>query len=95
MQFLNKKQRTYKRVFNGGSDGEYILASLLDFAGFYKQSFGGDPHQTAFNEGKRAVALHIIQMLDLREEDLRNLVRGYRHEMTSEHAAFAYTGENE
>lgn len=80
MNFLNRKQSTYKEALKSPA-GEFLLASLLDFSGFYKQSFSSDPYQTAFNEGKRAVALHIIQMLDLKEEDLRNLVRGYRSEM--------------
>lgn len=80
MDFLNRKQQKFKRVFAGG-DGEYVLASLLDSTGFYKQSFSADPYQTAFNEGKRAIGLQIIQMLDLKEEDLRNLVRGYREEL--------------
>lgn len=78
--FINRKQQTYKQAFEGPA-GEFLLASLLDFSGFYKQSFSSDPYQTAFNEGKRAVALHIIQLLDLKEEDLRNLVRGYRSEL--------------
>lgn len=81
MSFLNRKQAAYKAALNG-PNGEYLLASLLDYAGFYKQSFSTDPYQTAFNEGKRAVALHLIQFLDIREEDLRNLVRGYRDELS-------------
>ncbi len=82
MSFLNKKQRQYKAAF-AGTDGEFLLAALFDFTGFYKQSFSENPYTTAFNEGKRAVALHIIQMLDLKEEDIRELVRSYRTEMFS------------
>ncbi len=33
----------------------------------------GDPHATAFNEGRRAVWLHIMRMLDLTTEDMRQL----------------------
>jgi hypothetical protein len=79
MNFLTRKNTAYKQAFNGPA-GEFLLASILDFAGFYKQSFSSDPYQTAFNEGKRAVALHLIQILAMTEEDLRNLVRGYREE---------------
>lgn len=78
--FLNKKQQKFKEALSGPA-GEFLLASLLDLTGFYKQSFNENPYQTAFNEGKRSIALHIVQMLDLKEEDLRNLVRGYRSEM--------------
>lgn len=80
--FLNRKQQKFKEAMQGPA-GEFLLASLLDFTGFYKQSFSENPYQTAFNEGKRAVALHIIQMLDIREEELRELVRGYRSELYS------------
>lgn len=80
MEFLNRKQQKYKEAFSTAA-GQYALASLLDLSGFYKQSFSSDPYQTAFNEGKRAVALEIIRLLDLREEDLRQLVRGYREEL--------------
>lgn len=81
MKFISRKTQAFRNVLQQ-ADGQFLLAALLDFTGFYKQSFSSDPYQTAFNEGKRAVALHIIQMLDLREEDLRNLVRGYRTEMS-------------
>ena len=80
MSFLSRRHNTYKNALHT-VDGKFLLASLLDFTGFYKQSFASDPYQTAFNEGKRAVALHLIQMLDLKEEDLRQLVRDYRSEM--------------
>lgn len=80
MNFLSRKSQTFKNAFKT-SDGQFLLAALLDITGFYKQSFSSDPYQTAFNEGKRAVALHIIQQLDLREEDLRQLVRDYRTEL--------------
>lgn len=83
MTFISRKQAKYKEVFNG-SIGEFVLASIFDFAGFYKQSFvANDPHTTAFNEGKRAVALHILQLIALKEEDLREMVRNYRSEMFS------------
>lgn len=81
--FINRKQQKYKEAFNGPT-GEFVLASLFDFTGFYKQSYvQGDPHITSFNEGKRAVALHILQLLALKEEDVRELVRSYREEMFS------------
>lgn len=82
MNFMNRKQQKFKAAF-AGPDGEFLLAALLDFAGFYKQSFSENPYQTAFNEGKRAVALHLIQMLALTEEDMRNLVKQYRTDMYS------------
>lgn len=82
MNFINRKQDRFKKAFSG-SDGEFLLAALLDFSGFYKQSFSENPYLTSFNEGKRAIALHIIQMLALTEQDLRNMVRQYREDMYS------------
>tara|TARA_R100001086_G_scaffold208894_1_gene124646 strand:- start:72 stop:338 length:267 start_codon:yes stop_codon:yes gene_type:complete len=82
MNFLDRKQKRIKAAFSG-PDGEFLLAALLDFSGFYKQSFSENPYQTAFNEGKRAIALHLIQMLALTEEDMRSLVRDYREGMYS------------
>jgi len=80
MSFISRKHNAYKNVLKQG-DGQFLLASLLDFTGFYRQSFSENPYQTAFNEGKRAVALQIIQQLDMKEEELRELLRGYRSEM--------------
>ena len=82
MSFINRKQQKFKKALSG-TDGEFLLAALLDFSGFYKQSFSENPHLTAFNEGKRAVALHLIQMLAITEEDMRNMVRQYREDMYS------------
>ena len=83
MSFLAKRSNKVKQALQG-PEGEFLLAYLLDSTGFYKQSFSVDPYQTAFNEGKRSVALSIIGLLDLREEDLRNLVRDYRQDMFNE-----------
>lgn len=82
MIFLDRKRQKFNEALTGPA-GDFLLASLFDFTGFYKQSFSTDPYQTAFNEGKRAVALHIISILDLKEEDIRTLVRGYREELFS------------
>lgn len=82
MEFMIRKSGRFKQTFTGTPNGEAVLAALLDFCGMYKTGFvEGDAHKTAYNEGKRAVALHIIQMLDLREEEMRTLVRSYRTEM--------------
>ena len=83
MSFLSRKNTTYKQVLQS-PDGKFLLAALLDFSGLYRQSFSTDPYQTAFNEGKRAVALHIIQQLEFKEEDIRDLIRDYRTDMFSQ-----------
>jgi hypothetical protein len=41
----------------------------------------GDPHTTAYNEGKRTVALHILQKLNTNEKDLIKMInRGDEYE---------------
>jgi hypothetical protein len=59
----------YQKVFNSDA-GEKVLENL-DRLGFFKRSTGGhSPEQTAENNGKREVILHIHQFMDadLREE---------------------------
>ena len=81
MKFFTTKKTKYDSVFSG-LDGKFVLGSLMDVAGFFKSSFSpGDPHQTSYNEGKRAIALHLIQILGITEQDAREMVRAYREDM--------------
>ncbi len=46
-----------------GPGGESVLRDLYMEGGVMTTSFvPGDPYQTAFNEGTRAVAIHILEM---------------------------------
>ena len=61
----------YRGAFAGR---RLVLADLARLCNAAEVSFRpGDPHMTAFNEGKRAVWLHIAAMLALTERDLADL----------------------
>lgn len=55
--------QAYARLF-ACPDGETVLADLEARAGLFRSSFSGDPSRTAFNEGRRSMALHVRHMLD-------------------------------
>lgn len=51
-----------------------LLADLAVLCSAHDETYvPGDAHQTAFNEGRRAVWLHIMRMLRLKEAELRRL----------------------
>ena len=55
----------YRGVFSG-PDGELVLQDLLKFCNGGNQSFvPGEPYETAFNEGKRRVALRIVAFCEM------------------------------
>lgn len=55
--------QSYQTVFNT-PDGERVLHHLMKTANVTKPSFvPGDPHQTAFNEGARHLALSILKFV--------------------------------
>lgn len=60
----------YKAVF-GSADGKRVLADILKHAGVLETSMiAGDAHMTAFNEGKRALALGVLGELRWNPMDL-------------------------
>jgi hypothetical protein len=64
--FDDEKQRqtSYRRVFSG-EEGEAVLFDMLSAAGFFRMSFDKNaPEQTAFNEGKKEMCRHIINLLE-------------------------------
>lgn len=59
-----RTRNAYLRLFND-VDGDLVLAELERFCGAHVTSFApGDPHRTAYNEGKRSVVLHIRSMME-------------------------------
>lgn len=56
-------QQAYARVF-GSPDGALVLNDLVAKNGLLRTSVEpGDPHMTAFNEGRRAAALDLLNKL--------------------------------
>jgi hypothetical protein len=61
---------SYKATF-GTPEGKRVLADILKRAGMLETSMvEGDPAMTSFNEGKRALALSIIDELRWQPMDL-------------------------
>lgn len=55
--------RAYRELFDGPT-GELVLNDLLREAGMLDDGFvPGEPDTSAFNAGKRSVALHILEKL--------------------------------
>ncbi len=53
----------YQRVLDT-PEGQRMLADLVETAGLLKVSqVDGDPHRTAFNEGRRALVLEILELV--------------------------------
>lgn len=65
--------RAYQRLFET-DNGATVLRDLAQEAGALQTSMhAGDPHLTSFNEGKRALFLHIVQKLRWNERDVLRL----------------------
>jgi len=55
----------YKQVFESSKYGKEVLAELASFAMMDVGTFNPDPQISAFNQGKYAVVLHIMQQLNI------------------------------
>jgi len=61
---INELKRMYTDVFSGTA-GKKILTDLESRCNWRGSSYvAGDPNATAFEEGKRAVILHIHNMIN-------------------------------
>lgn len=67
----------YRRTFDPTLDHTRpVLADLALYCNVAATSFvAGDPHQTAFNEGRRDAFNHIAEMLGLVPDDFPKLVQ--------------------
>ncbi len=73
--FLDRTWRAelYQRAFGTG-DGQRVLADILDAAGILKNSqVDGDAYRTAYNEGRRSIALEILELLRWNALDVMKL----------------------
>lgn len=67
--------QAYRAVFSTPA-GKDVLADILTRGGMVASSFAaGDPHMTAFNEGKRRLALEIIERLNVDPNALLTMLR--------------------
>jgi hypothetical protein len=67
----SKLKQQYINVFQRSTDGQAVLKDLMKRAKFFSPiTVLGDPHATAYNDGQRTAIIHILQMLDIRDDDL-------------------------
>jgi len=61
--------------------GRLVLSDILERAHIFKSTFNGNPHEAAFMEGERSLALQILAILDFKPDDVLKLLdeqRKYR-----------------
>ena len=86
---LIRVNRSYQAVFDT-REGGLVLRDLLVKGGVLETSFTpGDPEATAFKEGRRSLALEIIEALRWSEGELVKLAQ----ERTSDRLALETEGE--
>jgi hypothetical protein len=69
---LKQRRADYHAAFTGEA-GRRVLADLYRFCLMDQPCFAGDPHATAFNEGRRRVFLRILAILRMTESDILQL----------------------
>jgi hypothetical protein len=71
-----KVKDDYRAVFFS-DEGKAVLLDLLQYTGVIRPVYcKGDPEQSAFNEGGRAVGLMLLDVLDIRGyKDIMDLER--------------------
>lgn len=70
------RQQTYQRVFEAG-DGAIVLTDLMNVAGMDRISYSKDSaRQTDFNEGKKFMLHHIINLLTVKLTTKKDLNDG-------------------
>lgn len=74
--------RHWQRLVNDYHDtfssetGKAVLLDLMKRSGILSTSMiKGDPHMTAFNEGKRAIVLEILSRCRMTVEDIEKMSR--------------------
>lgn len=73
---LLRRRQDYRMIF-GGEQGKRVLADLMRRHFVLRSTqIAGDSHETAFNEGRRAVVLDIMQAVGEKEDKLREITEG-------------------
>lgn len=73
-----RRSRSYRAVFMPGGamtrDAEIVLADVRDQGFLNKTTFHADPYEAAKRQGRRELALRILQHLNLDEAKVQQLV---------------------
>jgi len=79
-RFTGQRGRLWRWLFLSGADevhkaGEVVLADLRSFCFLDRASiFDADPHVMAYREGRRSVAMRIMNYLNLDEKAVQQLM---------------------
>ncbi len=69
-----RRRQDYRRAF-GGEPGRRVLRDLMRRHFVLRSTqIAGDSHETAFNEGRRAVVLDVLHALNANEDALREMM---------------------
>ncbi len=85
MGFMNKRKekaetiKAYQRLFDS-IDGQRVLTDMLKQDGFMSVGLGETPYDTAYNQGKRAGILRILNIINIEPEAIINLLKDNRKE---------------
>lgn len=70
-----KLRVAYRQTFNT-PQGREVLADILRSGGVHRTGFvAGDPYMSAFHEGQRRLALHVVEMLNSDPDAVANMLR--------------------
>lgn len=72
LEKIKALRNAYKRTFEG-DDGEIVLGDLKKICFYNTTTMSADPYVTAFQEGQRAVILHILTRMQLDTSQLEEL----------------------
>lgn len=80
-----KKKHILLKAFNevfDNDNGKKVLYNIAEESGFLSccTTPDGNPVLSAFNDGKRAVFLYIVKMLDLTERDILEIIDNVKKE---------------
>lgn len=73
-EYVSRLASDYRKTFKTAS-GKHVLMDLYEKCHGMRSTFpqSGNPFETARNEGKRTVLLHILSQLKEDDQDLRKL----------------------
>lgn len=75
----------YRNFFLGSDDGKLVLHDLIRESGLLTGGkIPSDPHYLAFREGKRAMALRILQILQYDEKRIAEMVQEFNYYKTGD-----------
>lgn len=74
---LPAQRRAYLRAFSSPEGKQHLMPDILEFTGFFKHApMHGNPYEQGRLQGRRDVALHILENLNLQPVDLYAIMKG-------------------